>query len=200
MTTTSKNVFALAVYGLSAAALGAAVTLYAGTANLDNSRKEDHAEIIKIKDAYVKALNSGDADAVMEHLAPDLDAVMATGEEVKSAAEFKAYVDKMRAILGLERGGRYAIDEIKVGRTLLHKDSAASYGTTKEHVQAVDEKGKQGKFYEYETEWEAWLSKGADGKWRLIGGRVTVDPTQRVFAPETLAKIRKISKEFGKKG
>lgn len=196
MTSAGKNIFGMALYGVCAAALGAGVTIYAGAATAVPSK--DSQEVLEIRNAYVAAMNSGDASELMKHLAPDLKAVMATGEEVKSSAEFKAYVEKMRDLIGFDRGGSYQILGINTAKKSIFGDMAYAHGTTSEKVQAVDKKGQKGKLYEYESEWEAWLRKDAEGQWKLISGRIDIDPRGRAFTPQVLAKIKALANNYKK--
>lgn len=196
MTNAGKNVFGMALYGICAAALGAGVTIYAGAAT--SAPSKDSADVLEIRNAYVSALNSGDASALMGYLDSNLQATMATGEEIKSAAEFKAYVEKMRDLIGLDRGGSYQILSIDTAKKSFFSDMAYAHGTTREKVEAVDKKGKKGQLYEYESEWEAWLRKGADGKWKLISGKINIDPKGRAFTPQALAKIKALANSYKK--
>ena len=176
-----KVVSVIALGVVAAILVGGAIRFATG----QTGRAADHAALRKIAAAYEGALNSQDFDKLKPYLAPTLSAVMATGNEVTSPAEFKAYLTKVNTLIGIGKGGSY---QVKVNPIATHFEGAYGYsfGTTDEIL-----KTDAGAEYRYHSMWMARSRKFKDG-WKLIGGRVVVDPFNQAFTPEHLQAIAKL--------
>ena len=161
------------------AGLGAILTAGAVLiANGQSISSGDEKALVAIRDAYQAAMNSaGNAgsNSVSEFAQRYLDAsfrgTMMTDTEVKSPADFLAFTDKMKALIGLPKG-KYEIKEINTLARFAAGNTAVSVGTTKESVQAAALDPKTGRTImgqplSYNTMWTAVLSKDS-GSWKIV--------------------------------
>jgi len=174
---------AVAILGL--AAITAVVSAQTTT-------EADKQALRQIKVAYEDAVNRDDMTALAPHLASNFSAVMATGQKVNNAAEFASYWKTMKTLVGIGPNltGKYTatlepLDSIFVG------GYAFSFGTSKETLvtDVAGPKGRESKNYAFNSNWYA-VSTKENGVWKLVSGRVVVDPFHSTFSD---AKIQEIA-------
>lgn len=152
----------------------------------------DKQALRQIKVAYEDAVNRDDMQALAPHLAANFSAVMATGQKVTNHAEFVAYWNTMKQLVGIgpKLHGKYTaalepLDSIFLG------GYAFSFGTAKETL-VTDVAGPNGRVsnnYAFNSNWYA-VSEKDNGVWKLVAARVVVDPFRTTFSD---AKIQEIA-------
>lgn len=179
-----------------AAVLVAGVAIAASVAN-ENGTEADKAQLRAIGAAYEMAVNQDNMAALQNHLASGFTATMATGHQVKSFDEFRAYWQTMKGLVGIGAGlnGRYEAhlnpqDSIFVG------DYAFSVGTSAETL-VTDVPGAAGaprvsNSYAFSSLWYA-VSVKENGAWKLKSARVVVDPSHAVFSSAKLGEIAQLA-------
>jgi ketosteroid isomerase-like protein len=181
-------------FGLAAGAVLAlglvAVTALHVSAQISTTDADKQA-LRQIKVAYEDAVNRDDMTALAPHLASNFSAVMATGQKVNSLADFEAYWKTMKAQVGIgpKLTGKYTaslepLDSIFLG------GYAFSFGTSKETLvtDVPGPKGRESRNYAFNSNWYAVSTKD-NGVWKLVAGRVVVDPFHTTFSEAKLQEI-----------
>ena len=71
--------------------------------------EQDRADLLKLKVAYEKALNTGDFTDLKGGLDKDFTYTTILGNEIKSAAEFESAYKAIQKVIGADKGGSYKI-------------------------------------------------------------------------------------------
>lgn len=188
--------------GIAAAAV--AVVALVGVARrvwAQSDNTPDRADLRKIAAAYEAAINHDDMDALKPYLSSDFTATMATGHKVKGAAEFAAYWKTMKELVGIRPGrhGSYSV-AVEPIDTFFVGDYAFSFGTFKESLTAdTGEEQRASRSYKFNSNWYA-VSAREGNQWKLVSGRVVVDPFHSTFSEQKLSEIAALASSALKKG
>jgi ketosteroid isomerase-like protein len=181
-------------FGLAAVAILGLAAITA-VVSAQTTTDADKVALRQIKVAYEDAVNRDDMTALAPHLASNFSAVMATGQKVNSISEFQAYWTTMKDLVGIGKGktGKYTaslepLDSIFVG------GYAFSFGTAKETLvtDVAGPKGRESKNYAFNSNWYA-VSTKENGVWKLVSGRVVVDPFHTTFSDAKIQEIAQAS-------
>ena len=137
----------------------------------DDPHAADRAELLRLKDQYETAVQSGELDSLENLIAEDYYGVMVTGHETGSFEELKDYWVYIRDLMGED--GTYEV-EVLPEPALFSGDHAISRGTTRETVTA------SGNTYNFESLWTAVFVKEADG-WKVLRLHASMDPIDNAF-------------------
>jgi ketosteroid isomerase-like protein len=135
-----------------------------------------------MKAVYEDILNNGkDPDTFAPYLAKNFVGVLATGDEVKSIDDLKAFWKRTKEQLG--SGGGYT-EKFDPDLTDFYGDIAIAHGTATQHI--FNSKGQS---VDTKTLWMIVAQK-QNGMWKIIRAQTTMDPIHNAIV-ELMAKKTK---------
>jgi ketosteroid isomerase-like protein len=138
-----------------------------------------HKELIDLREAVKKAINSRDIDGLLKYLHPNVVIVWQNGEVSRKHQGVRDYYEKY---LGRPESvlAEYTVEPKVAELTILYGgDTGISYGTTESHF-----KFKSGRTLDVNGPWDATLVK-EDGRWQIASLHASVGLFDNPLVGET---------------
>lgn len=135
--------------------------------------EKDRQAFLRIQEAFESAAAKSDFKLLEPYLDPKFQGRMVSDEDVRGVDGLREFWRKIGKTAVDQKVGRYTV-KLKPEDVSFSGDAAVARGRTEERFQV-----RPGEFVDFRSDWEARLSRGPDGRWRLAGMNARLDPADK---------------------